>query len=257
MLSGDKVEIEPLKSLDNESFIFQCFKNIPFYKIKCLGRVFHCWRIKKLIRSVFCYKSWIDSSSPNEPPPDFHNDKHHIMMEFMRIDDSVGGKRGPNSFQRTHNYLERYGGKDYKNKMAGCSLFFTADTSDDKEYNFKGYYKNFERVLMDHSNKVDSYHANYPRCKTRVFFVLDESNQYYQPLDDGKKSKLHFCFFDKRFLNVIRKCKADYVVWFAFNKCVFNEKGKEIKLPWAYIYDVKHLNELGVEYDCEKMIKVK
>ena len=243
----DKAEIEPLKSLDDESFIFQQFRNIPFYKIKHIGRAIHCWRVRRLIRSIFYSRSWIDSSSSSEPPPDFHNDKHHIMMEFMRIDDSVGGKRGPNSFQRTHNCLEKYGGKDYKKKMAGCSLFFVPDTRSNKEYNFKGYYGNFERVLMDHSNKVDSYHINYPKCKTCVLFVCDESNDYYQVCEDKMKKKQHNCFRDKRFLNIIKECKSEYVVWFTFYK--------EINLRMAYIYDVRHIKDAGIEYDFDKMIK--
>ena len=91
----DKAEIEPLKSLDDESFIFQQFRNIPFYKIKHIGRAIHCWRVRRLIRSIFYSRSWIDSSSSSEPPPDFHNDKHHIMMVIIGPLEELATRKSP------------------------------------------------------------------------------------------------------------------------------------------------------------------
>ena len=252
-----KKQVDEVDSLDKESVILERFRMISFCKIKYVGRPLHCFRVERLIKSIVFSRSWIDSSSKSDPPPDFHNDNHHIMMEFMRIDDSVGGKHSPNSFERTHKFLINYFGADYKQRMKGCKLFFIPNTSSDEEYNFKGYFRNFERVLMDHSNKVSAYHKNYPKCKTCVLFICDESNSYYQPTEINGQKMIHICFSDTKFVEIIKKCKADYVVWFTIYKAILNQKNKEIKMPYACIYDVKHIKEFGHEYNHDKMIKIK
>lgn len=51
----------------------------------------------------FFKKSWINTSCKNELPPDYHNNKHYIMMEMMRVDDCTGtlnGEHVPNAFEK-------------------------------------------------------------------------------------------------------------------------------------------------------------
>ena len=256
MKPNENTKTKPLQTFDDESFIFEQLRLTPSNKIKYCGRLFRCFRIEKLLKSIFFYKSWINTSSKSDIPPDFHNDRHHIMMDIMRVDDSASGKHGPNSFERTHKYLKKNIGKDYKKKMGGSSLYFIPNTMDDSQYNFKGYVRNFERILMDHSDKVSNYHQNYPKCKTCILFVFDESNAYYQDMGNERKL-IHLCFCDKKFLDVVKQCKSDYVAWFAFYKTVLDNNGKEIKMPLVCIYDVKHIKKAGIEYDYNKMIKVK
>ena len=139
--TNEKVE-EKVESFDDEAFILKNFRLIPSYDIKHNGRFFSCCRVKWLIKSALFSASWVDSSSKSDLPPDFHNDKHHIMMDIMRIDDGAGGKHSPNSFERTNKYLKNSLGPNYKTKLKGCSLYFDPDTRNDKEYNFKAYFKN-------------------------------------------------------------------------------------------------------------------
>ena len=250
---------ELLQSMDNENFVLKIFRLIPSRKIKFYGRALRCFRVERLIRSRFFSKSWVDSSSKSDTPPDFHNEKHHIMMEMMRIDDSVkkiNGKKAINSFERANIYMEKHFECDYKNKMKGCSLFFVPDTSNDAQFKFKAYLKNFERVLINHSNKADEYRENYPKCKTLVLFICDESNGYYQKVAENK-DLVHLCFNDSAFIEIIKRCKADYLVWFTMYKTAINSNKKIIKQPLACIYDVKHIKQTGVRYNHEKMIKIK
>ena len=173
-------------------------------------------------------------------------------MEVMRIDDGVGGKRSPNSFERTGRFLKNIFGKDYKEKLNGSDFYFIPDTRNDNEYNFKAYLRNFERVLMNHSDKIDQYHKNYPKCKTCVLLICDESNSYLEKIENTKLVKTHMCFADKRFIDVIKECKANYVVWFVVHKNIYGNK-----VPLACIYDVKHLKQAGIEYNHDCMIKIK
>ena len=96
-----------METMDNESFVIKNFKSILYGKIAYFGNFFHCFRIERLIKSFLFAKSWIDSSSKDSLPPDFHNEKHKIMMDVMRIDDCVNEKNGKkiaNAFQKENAY---------------------------------------------------------------------------------------------------------------------------------------------------------
>ena len=110
-----------LKTFDDESVVFDSYKLIPSRKIAYNGRFFHCLRIQFLTKCFLFNHSWIDSSDKSLPPPDFHNDRHHIMMEVMRIDDCVNeidGKHVVNSFERANSFMKKHAGKDYKKKVS-------------------------------------------------------------------------------------------------------------------------------------------
>ena len=251
-----------MNTMDDEKEVLNRYRLISSRKIVYVGRFFHCLRVERLTKSFLFSKSWIDSSSNGDLPPDFHNNKHKIMMDIMRIDDCVEKKKGRrvlNSFARTNLFMEKYFGKNYKEEHNG-TLFFVPDTSNRDDFNYNGYIKNFKRVLDDHSNKVDNYRKNYPQCKACVLFICDESNNYIQltektVIKDGELSgpiKVHNQFLDKRFLDVIRNTKADYVIWFGYYKLLFINS-REVKQPLVCIYDVKHMNKKEIEYDSQKM----
>lgn len=260
-----------MRTFEEEKFILENYRLIPTCQIKFMGRFFHCWRIMKLTKSIFFSKSWKDSSSKKDLPPDFHNEKHHMMMEFMRVDDCVNtsnGKHIPNSFERTNKYLKKHLGNDYKKNRKDISLYFIPDTDNPNDFNFKGYIRNFERVIMKHSDKISQYHKNYPKCKTTIFFVCDESNNYIQVTkkeDLKKQSEFqprlqnfipHYCYLDNKFIEVIKKCEADYIIWLNIYK-ELSVEGKKIKHPRVCIYDVKYMSEIGNKYNHELMFKVK
>ena len=186
-------------------------------------------------------------------------------MDIMRIDDCVNkikGKKVNNSFARENIAMVKMAGEDYKERLNG-TLYFLADTRNNKEFNIFGYQKNFARVLNDHSDKIDNYRKNHPKCKTCVLFVFDESNDYVQLTDNTKfengypqgEIKIHQHFVDKKMINVIKNTKADYVIWMTRYKSLYINN-KPVRRPQACIYDVKHFKQKGVEYDYRKMYKV-
>ncbi len=259
-----------MRTFDDESFIFEYYRIIPNKKIKCFGKFFHCLRIKLLTHSKIFSKSWKNSSAKKDLPPDFHNEKHRVIMEVMRVDDcvnNVDGKHVQNSFEKTNLFMKKHAGKDYK-KILNGDLVFIADTRNSKEFNFQGYINNFERVILKHSNKVEEYRKNYPECKTTVFFVCDESDNYVQVYNEEdlrredehnvelEKFSPHMAYCDKKFIEIIKKCKADYLIWFFRFKSIF-VNGKEIPQPRVCIYDIKHLRGEGLSYNHNMMFKVK
>ena len=148
-----------MKTLDNESEILNRFRSMSPLSIKYIGNFFSCLRIELLIHSILFRKSWIDSSAKKDLPPDFHNDKHHIMMEVMRIDDCIGtieDKHIPNAFEKENKSLKKIFGEKYKKEHKDTTVFFIPDTRDYTKYNYEGYLKNFEHVILKHSNKVEN-----------------------------------------------------------------------------------------------------
>lgn len=259
-----------MHTMDKEKTIYSYYRMIPSRKIIYFGRFFHCLRIERITKSYLFSRSWIDSSAKNQRTPDFYNDKFHMMMEFMRIDDcieKINGKKINNSFAKANIGAKKLLGNNYKKEMSGL-LMYLPDTNDSKEFNYHGYINNFERVVLDHSSKVPQYRENHPKCKTTILFVCDESNNYVQvankddlckeddknPILNGYKP--HFQFNDSRFIEIIKKVQADYVIWFGFAKCLYNN-GKKIKYPQVAIYDVNHIKYKGVDYNEELMFKVK
>ncbi|MCQ2802932.1 MAG: hypothetical protein MJ225_04635 [Bacilli bacterium] len=92
-------------------------------------------------------------------------------MEVMRIDDCINEKNGKkivNSFQRANQKMKQMFGKNYKKQQNG-TLLFIPDTRDNSEYNFEGYYSNFKRIILNHSNKIKDYRKNYPIVKLAFF----------------------------------------------------------------------------------------
>ncbi len=257
-----------MRTFDDESFILENYRDISSRDIKFYGRFFHCLRIKWLTKSRLFSKTWTDSSSKSDPPPDFHNDRFGIMMEMMRVDDcvnSIDGKHVANSFEHANKTMKKYAGNDYRKKLNG-DLFFIPDTRNTDEFNFNGYINNFERVISKHSSKISEYRKNYPKCKTTVFFVSDESDDYVQvidPNDLNRKGKEnipfafypHFSHLDEGFLNIIKQCQADYIVWFFVYKSIYVDD-KKIKQPRVCIIDVKHMRKKGHAYDHNLMMKV-
>lgn len=261
---------EIMETFDEEKVVFENYKNIPSSKIKYNGRFFHCLHIEKLTRSFFFNNSWINSSGKNDLPPDFHNDKHQIMLEVMRIDDCVNelnGKHVSNSFEKANVFMKNVAGRDYKKTLNG-TLIFIPDTRNSNDFNFNGYLTNFEKVIRGHSEKVAKYRLNYPKCKTIVFLVCDESNNYIQVLDKNDLEREdekdvfinrfypHYQFDDARFIDIIKKCSADYLIWFGRFKSLYINN-KEINYPRVCIYDIKHIKRNGLTYNHDLMFKVK
>lgn len=254
-----------MDTLDKESFVLSCYRSVPFYKFHYFGRFLSCLRIALLTKSYLFSKTWFDSSSKKLPPPDFHNEKYGLLLEIMRIDDcsnSLNGISIQNSFERANVKIKKYFGHNYKNSGKG-SLIFVSDTRNNNEFNFRSYFDNFKRVLMKHSEKIDKYKQNYPKCKTTILLICDESNNYVEVLDKNDlnrklplgKWRVHGWFLDEAFLKVIKETKADYIIWYGFYKSIYRNK-KEMKLPSVCIFDVKHFKENGFKYNHDMMFKV-
>ena len=258
-----------IETLDSEKTILKYYRKMSRDTIKYFGSFWRCFRIDRLTRSFLFRKGWKDNSGKGDLPPDFVNYRHKIMMEIMKIDDCVGelnGKHIMNSFEITNTQVKSQLGKDYKNRLNGV-LCFIPDTSNTEQFNYYGYFKNFEKVLMSHGRKIADYRKNHPKCSQTIFLINDESNNYVQVtkksdierVNSGNNKSLvwypHHWFLDNRFLKVIKQCGADFVIWIGYYKLLI-ANGKKVRQPRICIFDVNNFNGKGFIYNDELMVPV-
>lgn len=221
------------------------------------------------------WKDWTDSSSKNAPPPDYYNSKLNLMLEVMRIDDharEVNGKiYNPTNIKESKLQKELLQLMK-ENRIPKCNQVIVNAISDLptlEDHNYDFYLKNFKRVIDHHSTKIPQYKANHPGYKT-IFLVFDESSEYVQVRSksiarQGAKqgqpfhvAKKHIHYVDKAFLNCFLNTDIDYLIWFAPNKCQFDENGIAYSdMPIITIYDVKNIHNIDFEeYNIEYMMSV-
>lgn len=251
-----------MKTLDNEELIMDIYRSVPSRKIRYFGNYFRCLKIEKLTHSKLFKKSWIYSCAKKDIPPDMHNEKHKIMMEIMRVDDSSTECKN-NSFKRANNVLRMFLGKNYKNENKNSVGLIIPDTRDNKNFNYEGYIDNLKRTISKHSDKINQYRKNYPKCESVIFFICDESNNYIEVANKNELKeqeiynnfKIHYAYADKKFIDIIKQCNADFVIWLGLYKEIY-VNGKNVVYPNAVIFDIKNLKYNGLDYNSELMLKV-
>ncbi len=256
-----------MQTLNDESMILDMFRDVKSKDLLPLGNFLECKKIHLALTGVFNRKEWINSSGKNDPPPDFYDNKHKLMMDVMRIDDHAyideRGKIQNKTLQREGQLLKEINQPDRDD----IKLFIVGDTKlpTNEDHNFERYYKNFERVFKEHENKIDLYKSNHPGFKT-IFFICDGSTAYVEALnteDVGKERhqgdltlcKPHIFCLDKKFVKIIKDSKVDYVIWYAPWKLLQTAEFGIFPLPKGAIFDVKSLtNKKLIEYNHDMMI---
>lgn len=256
-----------MQTLNDESMILDMFRDVKYKELLPLGNFLECKKIHLALTGVFNKKEWINSSGKNDPPPDFYDNKHKLMMDVMRIDDcayvDLKGKIQNKTLQREGQILKEINQPDRDD----IKLFIIGDTklSTNEDHNFERYYKNFERVFKEHEKKIDLYKTNHPGFKT-IFFICDESTAYVEALneEDVKKEKKqgdltfakpHLFCVAKQFVKIIKESKVDYVIWYAPWKLLQSIEKGIFPLPKGAIFDVKNLNDKKlIDYNHNMMI---
>lgn len=259
-----------MQTFNNESMILDAFREVKTKEILPLGDFLKCKWIHCALTGVLNRKEWIDSSGKNDPPPDFYDNKHKLMMDVMRIDDHAYIDEKGRIQNKTLQHEGKLIKKINQTNRDDIKLFVVGDTKlpTNEDHNFERYYKNFERVFKEHEKKLDLYQTNHPGFKT-IFFIFDESSAYAELLnpDDVNNERFegeitacrpHLFCLDKKFVKIIQESKVDYVIWYAPWKLlepVNNNKLEVFPLPKCAIYDVKKLTDKKlVEYNHELMI---
>ena len=260
-----------MQTFNNESMILDMFKEVSTWDIKLVGNFFKCERIHSLLTGMFNRKNWINSSGKSDPPPDFYNNKHKIMMDVMRIDDHAyvdsKGKIQNKTLQHEGEIFKMINQPDRDD----IKLFIVADTKlpTNEDHNFERYYKNFERVFREHESKLSLYQSNHPGFKT-IFFIFDESTAYVEVTNPNNVNKErhegdltpackpHLFCLDNKFINIFKESNIDYIIWYAPWKMIRYMRHNRVKiypLPKCAIYDIKGIkNKKFIDYDHETMI---
>ena len=116
---------------------------------------------------------------------------------------------------------------------------------------------------MKHNNQIDLYERNHPGYKT-IFLVLDESSAYFEMesvMNNGVvKGQPHYWFWDSMFVNILKKLRIDYLIWYApFKYYEVPQGDKKPDLPEVCVIDIKHITQWDsheISYDMSKMKSV-
>lgn len=213
----------------------------------------------KIIESLLDenYKNKWEDNSKSLLPPDFINKKDNIMMEVMRVDDhSSDGKNNPvlKKEKQMHKELSEI----LKILPETVSVFCNpvTDLPTEVDHNYTNYYLSFQRAVRKHASKITKYRKNHPN-KELIFLVMDETSGAYFQKKKLLPNKLHYVFFDNRFVSEFVNLDIDYLIMFMpYN--YFNTLGNHNELPHIVIFDIKHLKNgkmmKYINYDETKMI---
>lgn len=253
----------------NENAIVSYFQDIDTEDVLFLTESEEAINIYNCIADEESWKKWTNSSNKSDPPPDFFSEHFMLMMEVMRVDDhshvSEKGKLINPTYARESEILKdlkKSGVLDRMSKDVNIVINAVTDLPTEEDHNYNYYLENFKRVIEKHRQSITLYRKNHNN-KRLIFFIFDESSAYCQ-VDkktdlknlprDGMKCMPHFFFLDKEFIECIKQCKIDNLIWFAPYKHIITETGK-FDFPLAIIYDMKYINEMQcIEYDKEKML---
>lgn len=255
---------------DDESKIVEFLQGVELNKVFLSNDITVVKEIFASIHDAEEWKLWSNSSGKSDPPPDFYNDELKLMMDVMRIDDhAFENKNGKivNPTNQQESIMQKEIRKsdilDSFPNVKNIIVNAITDLPTDEDHNYKFYYSNFERVLMKHNNQIDLYRTNHPGYET-IFLVLDESSAYFEVesvMDDGVvKGQPHYWFWDSMFVNILKKLRIDYFIWYApFKYYEVPQGDKKPNLPEVCVIDIKHITKWdshSISYDMSKMKSV-
>jgi len=208
---------------------------------------------KELYQKILCdWGNWTVNNSSQSPPPDYFSNKHSIMFDVFRINDSEK-KKGYNPLIDEERRIE----KEFIKRMNIPSnkqivSFIVADLNKpyDEIYTFVQYKNHANRVTKQHINKINKCKELHQGFKIG-YLICDESDLYVERLfyigDKKGKSprlslfkKVHFPFYDRNFMAQLIENDVDFVIWYTPYKFRTNKKLSFTKI---HIIDLKEYNE--------------
>jgi len=214
--------------------------------------------IESIIDDRFDEK-WIDSSSKKDNPHEFYNENLQLMMEVMRIDDHAyedeNGKIQNPTIMLESKLTKNIKKMDWYRSLPNQPEIVVSTTThlpSIEDHNYKFYYKNFQRVVGHHIDKIPLYKKNHPGFKL-IFLVLDESTMYgivENELQAKKEFKqgdvlgiyMHAFCKDSRFLEVLINSGIDYLVWYTPYKHIDSPDGI-VPIPTITVLDISEIKK--------------
>ncbi len=253
-------------TFDNEDNILAYYRDLDNRPL-AFPQSDEIWKIFQATNDEELWKTWKNSSSKSDLPPDFYNDDLELMMEVMRFDDQAtnSGKTHATKAKESQmlELLRDLGVKEDFPNLKQILLLGNSDLSTDDDHNFDRYRENFTRVVLKHAKKAEQYRKNHPGYKL-VFFVFDETSGVYFERERQKKSILtkgtnvvvrpHMYWADSVMVDSIRKCQADYFIWFKPYNSFVTPLGINDDFPKIIICDVKKMEVSTENYVVENMI---
>lgn len=256
--------------LDDEAFLLEYFRAV--FEPENTLLLPEDKAVVSLLETVLNEAGWKDCTAMGEGVTDFVNEATGIMLEVMRIDDHesegiTGGVRNHLREKEGNLLKDRDGSlRGVIDALGGNRSIFVNTLTDwptEADHNY-GYYLNaFQRIVRKHADKAVAYRLSNPGKKL-VFFVFDESSGYFAlpsprmagkySVGDGVQGRPHLHFVDEAFIESVRKCGADYFIWFTPFKRLQLADDSCAELPMACVLNCAALDLSTVVYDAGLMM---
>lgn len=224
---------------------------------------------EKILNDIYNFNNWKNSSGKSDPPPDMYSTEYELMMDIMRVDDHTTiNKKGIiyNPYRtkenKTYREIQKWVKNNNINLKGDIFINTITDLPTDEDHNYEKYLNEFIRVIKKHDASYELYIKNHP-TKKLIYFILDESSPYFR--SDEKNivikagnsicAQLHLFFYDENFIDVLKKSKADYIIWYApFKRFDSLEK---VELPKAIVFSKENLKQIRtINYTINEMYSI-
>lgn len=185
---------------------------------------------RKIINALKDEKSILPNFGHDNYPPDFYCEKHNIMFDVLRINDTEV-RKGYNPVMIEERKIE----KEIRNLNSNLNknnieIFTTGSSSYVIEnHTYENYKKQGLRTISHHieNDKIEKYwETNFPNIKNKGLLIYDETECYFEGkviLQMGRQALyvwdaehlpvIHHPWEDKNFIDIIYKSKIDFVIW--------------------------------------------
>lgn len=251
-------------AFDGESYLLDFFRD--FIEPECTLLLPEDDATEGALKAMLDADGWADLTAKGEGAPDFASEANKLMVEVMRVDDHEQ-RPGFNPLRRYEGeiLIDEDGG--LHTLMATCGLKaglllnVTTDLSSEEDHSYCFYLESFRRIVGKHAAKAQGYRESNPD-KRLIFFVFDESTAYLACSDEGATRRAGeevigqppWFFLDSEFLKVIRKCGADYFVWFTPFKHAWLSDGSHVDAPTVCVFDCARFDVDAIEYDSARVV---
>lgn len=157
--------------------------------------------------------------------PDFVS-KNDLGVELMRVDDHPEVGRGYNRYRARERNIQNEVRESFTgDEVAPGGKILVNGVSDLptlEDHNYQAWLRSFRTVVGKHAMKVDAYRDR-PDVELLAFLIVDESSGYVEGARPPQRDfaagtqipvrQIHYWWRDSRFLEVLRACQADVVLW--------------------------------------------
>lgn len=216
---------------------------------------------KKIEHAILDVEHLVADNGHAAVPPDYFSEKHSIMFDVMRVNDSEL-KKSYNPVKIRERKLFQAVEKEFGLYMPADAPVIVATESDiPEEHCYKNYVKNSQRVIGAHIDKLPLWKNKHQDIKYSGLFIFDETETYFTGMSrpSGNLDKpwfraadlncgFHKPWLDRRLMQSIYESEIDFVIWFEPYKVGGIAMECGVQMPAVVFLDTRFCFDKYIDY---------